>query len=81
MSYTWEELHEEYSNENYPPFGGPFTDALDPWEWLSNNFEPPKRLENTKIKVTVKKDSEVAKMIGDLRSEKEDFKNRVQSGK
>ncbi len=35
MSHTWEELKEEYSNDQFPPFGGPFTDALDPWEWLS----------------------------------------------
>jgi len=45
MSYTWEELKEEYSNDQFPPFGGPFTDALDPWEWLSKNFDPPKRTE------------------------------------
>lgn len=80
MSYTWEELREEYSNENYPPFGGPFTDALDPWEWLSKNFDPPKRTEETKIKVIVKKDSEAAKMIENMKKEKQDFKNRVESG-
>jgi len=45
MSHTWEELKEEYSNDQFPPFGGPFTDALDPWEWLSKNFDPPKRTE------------------------------------
>ena len=43
MKQTWEELHEEYSNEQYPPFGGPFTDALTPWEWLSKYFEVPVR--------------------------------------
>ena len=80
MSYTWEELREEYSTENYPPFGGPFTDALDPWEWLSKNFDPPKRSEETKIKVTVKKDSEMAKMVDTMKAEKQDFKNRVESG-
>lgn len=41
---TWDEIHEEYSQEQYPPFGGPFTDALTPWEWLSKNFAVPKRL-------------------------------------
>lgn len=80
MSHTWEELKEEYSNDQYPPFGGPFTDALDPWEWLSKNFDPPKRTEETKIKVTVKKDSEMAKMVDTMKAEKQDFKNRVESG-
>ena len=80
MSHTWEELKEEYSNDQFPPFGGPFTDALDPWEWLSKNFDPPKRTEETKIKVTVKKDSEMAKMVDTMRAEKQDFKNRVESG-
>ena len=80
MAYTWEELKEEYSNDQYPPFGGPFTDALDVWEWLSKNFDPPKRTEETKIKVTVKKDSEVAKMVHTMKADKQDFKNRVESG-
>ena len=80
MSHTWEELKEEYSNDQFPPFGGPFTDALDPWEWLSKNFDPPKRTEETKIKVTVKKDSEMAKMVDTMKAEKQDFKNRVESG-
>jgi hypothetical protein len=52
MTQTWQELRDEYANENYPPFGGPFTDALDPWEWLSKNFESPKRLEETKKEET-----------------------------
>lgn len=45
MDQTWQEIHEEYSNEQYPVFGGPFTDALTPWEWLSKNFNPPIRKE------------------------------------
>lgn len=39
----WDEIYEEYSNENYPPFGGPFTDAVPLIEWLRRNFNPPKR--------------------------------------
>lgn len=39
----WEEIEEEYSNDNYPPFGGPFTDALGPFEWLKLYFKPPIR--------------------------------------
>jgi hypothetical protein len=43
-SSPWDEIHEEYSRENYPPFGGPFTDALTPWEWLKKNYVVPQRL-------------------------------------
>lgn len=40
---SWEDIEEEYSKDNYPPFGGPFTDALDVWEWLKINYHPPVR--------------------------------------
>ena len=40
---SWEDIEEWYSSDNYPPFGGPFTDALSPFEWLKLNFAPPKR--------------------------------------
>jgi len=39
----WDEIYEDYSNENYPPFGGPFTDAIPFIEWLRRNFNPPSR--------------------------------------
>ena len=38
---TWEDIHEEYLKDNYPVFGGPFTDALTPWEWLERNYRTP----------------------------------------
>lgn len=38
---TWEEVHEEYSRDQYPIFGGPFTDNLTPWEWLEMYYNPP----------------------------------------
>ena len=39
----WEEIEEEYMKEEYPVFGGPFTDALTPWEWLKKNYNAPVR--------------------------------------
>jgi hypothetical protein len=40
---TWEEIEEEYMKDEYPVFGGPFTDALPPFEWLKKYYESPKR--------------------------------------
>jgi hypothetical protein len=43
VNESWEGIEEEYSREQFPPFGGPFTDALDYKEWLRQNYHPPKR--------------------------------------
>jgi hypothetical protein len=40
---TWEEIEEEYLKDEYPVFGGPFTNAKTPWEWLKTYFKSPKR--------------------------------------
>jgi hypothetical protein len=40
---TWEDIEEDYLKEEYPVFGGPFTDALTPFEWLKIHFNSPKR--------------------------------------
>jgi hypothetical protein len=40
---TWEEIEEEYMKDEYPVFGGPFTDARTPFEWLKTYYESPKR--------------------------------------
>jgi hypothetical protein len=40
---TWEEIEEEYDKDEYPVFGGPFTDALKPFEWLKIYYESPIR--------------------------------------
>ena len=40
----WSEIEEEYSTEQWPPFGGPFTGALTPWEWLKKNYRAPVRV-------------------------------------
>lgn len=39
----WEEIREEYLKDEYPVFGGPFTNALTPWEWLKTWYNPPTR--------------------------------------
>lgn len=39
----WEEIMEEYHKDEYPVFGGPFTDAMTPWEWLKTYYHPPVR--------------------------------------
>jgi hypothetical protein len=40
---TWEDIEEEYHKDEYPVFGGPFTDARTPFEWLKIYYNPPKR--------------------------------------
>lgn len=37
----WREIEEEYHRDEYPPFGGPFTNALTPWEWMKRWYNPP----------------------------------------
>lgn len=41
---SWDEIYEEYSNDQYPPFGGPFTDSLSFTEWLKLNYIAPDRI-------------------------------------
>jgi hypothetical protein len=40
---TWEEIEEEYLKDEYPVFGGPFTDALGHFDWLKIYYLPPTR--------------------------------------
>jgi hypothetical protein len=40
---TWEDIEKDYLKEEYPVFGGPFTGALTPFEWLKKYFNSPKR--------------------------------------
>lgn len=39
----WQEIEEDYLKDEYPVFGGPFTNALTPFEWLKKNYNPPTR--------------------------------------
>jgi hypothetical protein len=38
---SWDDIHEEYSKDEYPAFGGPFTHAMTFIEWLKLNYNPP----------------------------------------
>ena len=40
----WNEIYDEYSREQWPPFGGPFTNATSLIDWLKQNYESPERL-------------------------------------
>jgi len=40
---SWDDIHEEYSKDEYPAFGGPFTHAMTFIEWLKLNYNPPIR--------------------------------------
>jgi hypothetical protein len=39
----WDVVYQEYSDDNYPPFGGPFHDAQPLIDWLKLNFNAPTR--------------------------------------
>ena len=43
LQESWEDVEEEYQKDEYPTFGGPFTDAKTPFEWLKLNYYSPKR--------------------------------------
>jgi hypothetical protein len=40
----WDEIYDEYSTEQYPPFGGPFTNSLSFIDWLKQNYKAPERI-------------------------------------
>jgi hypothetical protein len=40
---TWEAIEEEYLKDEYPVFGGPFNNAMTPFEWLKKHYYTPKR--------------------------------------
>jgi len=40
---TWEDIEKEYMKDEYPVFGGPFNNAITPFEWLKKYYYEPKR--------------------------------------
>jgi hypothetical protein len=38
---SWDDIYEEYSKDEYPAFGGPFTHAMTFIEWLKLNYNSP----------------------------------------
>ena len=48
---TWEAIEEEYLKDEYPMFGGPFNNAMSPFEWLKKNYHQPKRKHTMKDEI------------------------------
>jgi hypothetical protein len=40
----WDDAYDEYSTEQYPPFGGPFTESISFIDWLKQNYIAPERI-------------------------------------
>ena len=40
---VWDDIYEEYSMEQYPPFGGPFTDSISFIDWLKLYYKFPEK--------------------------------------
>jgi len=40
---VWDDIYEEYSMEQYPPFGGPFTDSISFIDWLKLYYKVPEK--------------------------------------
>jgi len=40
----WDDTYDEYSTEQYPPFGGPFTESISFIDWLKQNYKAPERI-------------------------------------
>jgi hypothetical protein len=39
----WDDIYEEYSKEQYPAFGGPFTDSISFIDWLKLYYKVPEK--------------------------------------
>jgi hypothetical protein len=39
----WDDIYEEYSTEQYPAFGGPFTDSISFIDWLKLYYKFPEK--------------------------------------
>jgi hypothetical protein len=40
---VWDDIYEEYSTEQYPAFGGPFTDSISFIDWLKLYYKFPEK--------------------------------------
>jgi len=40
----WDDIYHDYTAEQYPAFGGPFTDSISFIDWLKQNYKSPERL-------------------------------------
>lgn len=40
----WDDIYHDYSAEQYPAFGGPFTDSISFIDWLKQNYKSPEKI-------------------------------------
>jgi len=40
----WDDIYHDYSAEQYPAFGGPFTNSISFIDWLKQNYKAPEKL-------------------------------------
>ena len=40
---VWDDIYHDYSAEQYPAFGGPFTDSISFIDWLKQNYKSPEK--------------------------------------
>ena len=40
---VWDDIYHDYSEEQYPAFGGPFTDSISFIDWLKQNYKSPEK--------------------------------------
>jgi hypothetical protein len=41
---VWCDIYHDYSTEQYPAFGGPFTDSISFIDWLKQKYKAPERI-------------------------------------
>jgi hypothetical protein len=39
----WDDIYHDYTAEQYPAFGGPFTDSISFIDWLKKNYKSPEK--------------------------------------
>ena len=40
---VWDDIYHDYSAEQYPAFGGPFTDSISFIDWLKLYYKSPEK--------------------------------------
>lgn len=40
----WDDIYHDYTAEQYPAFGGPFTDSISFIDWLKQNYKSPEKI-------------------------------------
>jgi hypothetical protein len=42
----WDDIYDEYTKEQYPAFGGPFTNSISFIDWLKQYYKTPEKINN-----------------------------------